>query len=206
MNSRSRTSLIAKLLKDKEYRDAYVAEHVRNGVPFQIRTMRDRKGWTQARLGQEAGKPQNVISRLEDPNYGKVTIQTLLQIASAFDTALMVKFVPFSRLLKEYENVSPDALAVSSIQDEVPKLEQWATAPTPKLTNFVYAGTAIAATAYEFIAEAPVINLGYVTAQAAPIYEVSIPQHDVQLANTVFWASTNLQQKSTDDYINSYPM
>jgi transcriptional regulator with XRE-family HTH domain len=125
---RSRTSLVAKLLKNKPYRDAYVVEHVRNGVPFQIRSMRDQREWTQARLGQEAKKPQNVISRLEDPNYGKLTIQTLLEIASAFDTALIVKFVPFSRLLKEFEDVSPAELSVKSILDkeEVAALEDWA--------------------------------------------------------------------------------
>jgi transcriptional regulator with XRE-family HTH domain len=114
------------LLENKKYRDAYVSEHIRNGIPFQIRTMRDDREWTQARLGQEAGKPQNVISRLEDPNYGKVTIQTLLEIAAGFDTALLVKFVPFSRLLQEYEDVSPKALSVPSITDDISELEQWA--------------------------------------------------------------------------------
>src|SRR5215213_8687879 len=126
VSSRSRTSLIKKILESKKYRNAYVAEHVRNGIPFQIRAMRDDKEWTQVELGKEAGKPQNVISRLEDPNYGKLTIQTLLEIASAFDVALLVKFVPFSRLLKEYEDVSPAALSAKSINKEIGELERWA--------------------------------------------------------------------------------
>jgi transcriptional regulator with XRE-family HTH domain len=124
----SRTGLIRKILGNKKYRHAYVREHVRNGVPFQLRAMRDQREWTQARLGQEAGKGQNAISRLEDPNYGKVTIQTLLEMAEAFDVALLVKFVPFSRLLKEYEDVSPTGLSVKSISDaaEASTLEAWA--------------------------------------------------------------------------------
>jgi transcriptional regulator with XRE-family HTH domain len=123
---RSRISLVKKLLTNKRFRDAYVAEHVSNGVAFQIRSMRDQRDWTQRYLGTLAGKPQNVISRLEDPDYGTVNLQTLLEIASAFDVALVVKFVPFSRLLKEYDNVSPDALNVESIFTEEPELIAWA--------------------------------------------------------------------------------
>lgn len=132
---RSRISLVSKLLKNKLYRDAYVSEHIKNGIPFQIRAMRDERDWTQARLGKEAGKPQNVISRLEDPNYGKLTIQTLLEIAAAFNVALLVKFVPFSRLVKEYEDVSPKGLSVKSIDKEIGELEQWAEQDTEPIED-----------------------------------------------------------------------
>lgn len=101
--------LIAKL-KNRRYRTAYLAEHVRTGIAFQIRAMREKIPWTQTDLGAAAGKPQNVISRLEDPDYGKVTLQTLLQIANAFDVALVVKFIPYSRFLKEFEDVSEQSL------------------------------------------------------------------------------------------------
>src|SRR6266511_3959504 len=92
----SRKTTVERLLKSKEYRDAYVLEHIKNGVAFQIRTLREDRDWTQGDLGDAMGKPRNVISRIEDPNYGKTTLTTLREVAAAFDVGLLVKFVPFS--------------------------------------------------------------------------------------------------------------
>ena len=119
--------MIAKLLKSKKFRDAYVYEHVRNGIPFQTRALREQRDWTQADLGEASKKPRNVITRLENPNYGKLTLKTLFEIASGCDVALLVKFVPFSRLLKEYEDVSSEALYAKSITDEeeIEELNEW---------------------------------------------------------------------------------
>src|SRR5207253_2649565 len=106
-----------------------VLEYIKNGVPYQIRSLRDQRGWTQGYLGEKAGKRQHGISRLEDPRYGsKLSIKSLLEIASAFDVALLVKFVPFSRLLNEYDDVSPEALSAKSVfdEDEMLRLKQWA--------------------------------------------------------------------------------
>ena len=125
---RSRISLVRRLVESKAFRDGYVFEHVRNGLAFQLRGIRDALGWSQAKMGQEVGKPQNVISRLEDPNYGRPNLQTLLEIASGLGMGLLVKFVPFSRLVQEYEDVSPEALAVARISDrnEQKALKSWA--------------------------------------------------------------------------------
>lgn len=122
----SNVKLISKLLTNKTFRDSYVYEHIRNGVPFQIRAMREKRGWTQGKLGELSGKPRNVITRLEDPNYGKFTITTLLEIASAFDVALIIRFAPFSRLLSEYEDTSSSALSATAISEEESELFKWA--------------------------------------------------------------------------------
>jgi transcriptional regulator with XRE-family HTH domain len=139
VNSRSKTSLAQKLIDNKAYRDAYVVEHVRNGLAFQLRGMRDDLGWSQAKMGQEVGKPQNVISRLEDPNYGRPNLQTLLEIASGLGVGLLVRFVPFSRLVREFEDVSPAELAAASISDEAEAraLQEWAQQeqPLPRFSN-----------------------------------------------------------------------
>jgi transcriptional regulator with XRE-family HTH domain len=79
--------------ENKEYRDAFVEENVRNGIAFQIRALRKRQQLSQGELGGRAGMAQNAISRLENPEYGKFTINTLFALASAFDVALSVKFV-----------------------------------------------------------------------------------------------------------------
>lgn len=127
-NLESNVGIISKLLNDPAFRDAFIFEHIKNGVAFQMNAMRDVRGWTQARLGLEAKKPRNVITRLEDPNYGQFSIQTLREIAAAFQVGLLVKFVPFSKLLEEYDDVSPQALVAASINDrkEVRRLKRWA--------------------------------------------------------------------------------
>jgi transcriptional regulator with XRE-family HTH domain len=109
--------LLTKLQK-RSYREAYVAEHVRRGVAYQIRALRDQRGQKQGELAKELGKPQSVVSRLEDPSYGKVTVQTLLEVAAVFDVALQVRFVPFSAFLRDTRDVSPKAMEVPSFEDE----------------------------------------------------------------------------------------
>lgn len=109
---------MGKELESKDYREAFVDENIKNAVAFQVNAMRERRGWTQSELGRRANKPQNVISRIEDPNYGKVTIRTLLDIAAAFDVALLVKFVSFGDLLAQMRHLSPQTLAVPSFDEE----------------------------------------------------------------------------------------
>jgi transcriptional regulator with XRE-family HTH domain len=111
------------LLKDKEYRDAFVSEHIDTGLPFQIKALREEREWSQEKLGSKAGMHQERISALEDPNYGKFTLRTLKKLASAFDVALMVVFVPFSKLLDWESNLSPEALEAVSFEEDNFSLE-----------------------------------------------------------------------------------
>jgi transcriptional regulator with XRE-family HTH domain len=120
-----RRRLLAKL-KHKAYRDAYTVEHVKTMTPLQIRTLREQREWTQGKLAAEAKTTQTAISRTEDPNYGNLTLNNLLKIAAALDVGLLVKFVPFSRLVKEFEDLSPEAMSAPSFMDELPSLEAWA--------------------------------------------------------------------------------
>lgn len=90
---------LASKCKDKEYRDLFVAEYTYERLPAKVHFLRERKEWTQKQLGDKAGMAQPWVSKLENPNYGKLTIATLLKIAAAFDVALVIDFVPFSRLL-----------------------------------------------------------------------------------------------------------
>lgn len=104
---------------EKDFRDEYVAEHVRSGIAYQIAALREQRGWSQARLGTVSGKPQSVISRLEDPDYGRVNVQTLLEVASAFDVAVLVKFIPFSLFIDCVEDVSSKNMYVASFNDDI---------------------------------------------------------------------------------------
>src|SRR5712691_1014212 len=102
----------------KRFRHAFVASNTRRGIAYQLRAMRLAINMSQGDIGKLASKPQNVISRLENPRYGKVSVQTLLELAEAFDVALLVKFVPFSRLLTETKNLSQMVLAPLAFKEE----------------------------------------------------------------------------------------
>lgn len=108
-----REALIASL-QDKARRHRLSSALIKRGIAEQIREMRDERGWTQAELARASDKVQETISRLENPNYGNYTINTLARIAAAFDVALFVRFGPFSELVDHIVNISPEDLAVPS--------------------------------------------------------------------------------------------
>jgi transcriptional regulator with XRE-family HTH domain len=79
-------------LSDKEVRSEFAADQIRARIALLIRSLREQsdRNWTQAELGERAGKPQNVISRFEDPNYGKMSLQSLFDLAAAFDLPVWI--------------------------------------------------------------------------------------------------------------------
>src|SRR5438045_2384306 len=90
-----RTELTERLT-EPEYRAAFVESEIRRGLPFQIRAIREARGWNQQKLGEAAGIRQSNISRIENKRDSFLDFQTLLKLAKAFDVALVVKFAPFS--------------------------------------------------------------------------------------------------------------
>lgn len=105
-------------LKSKEYRDAFVSELIDTGIPFQIRELRKQRNWTQKDLSEKSGMAQERISVLEDPNYAKLTLNTLKRLASAFDIGILVRFVPISDLVKWELSLSPDSLKALSYNED----------------------------------------------------------------------------------------
>ncbi|MDE2106229.1 MAG: helix-turn-helix transcriptional regulator [Patescibacteria group bacterium] len=105
-------------LPNKEFRENYVAENVRRGVAYQIRALREARGWSPAEFARQAGLPQSNISRWENPTYGKFNLSTLIEIASIFDVALSVRFVGFEELLVSLSDLRPQTLAVPSYHQE----------------------------------------------------------------------------------------
>jgi transcriptional regulator with XRE-family HTH domain len=93
--------------QEKEFRDAYVESQINNALAFQIRAMRKDRGLTQGELAKLTETKQSAISRMENPDYGQFNLETLKNLASAFDVALMVRFVPFSELATRAAKLSP---------------------------------------------------------------------------------------------------
>ncbi len=103
-----RFARLAPKLADKSYRDSYVATQLRIWLADQVRALRG--DMTQAEFGKLIGKPQAVVSRLEDPDYGRLTIETLLEVASRLDIALVVRFVDYPTFLLVTNDFSDAAL------------------------------------------------------------------------------------------------
>lgn len=108
------TNRLLRKLSRKEYRDAYVAENVRTGIAYQIRALREQRGWTQEDLGERIGAGQSGVARLEDPDYGRLNVSSLLKVAAACDVGLIVKFASFQEMILRSRDVSPEALEVPS--------------------------------------------------------------------------------------------
>lgn len=122
-NSTRFQQIFARLKRGKKYREHFVESEISVGIPLQIKGMREMREWTQKELGSRSGKHQSVISQLENPGYGKLTLTTLKTLAAAFDVGLMVRFVPFSELAGRASNLSASDMEIPSF-DEDPGLEQ----------------------------------------------------------------------------------
>ena len=96
---------------EKKYREEYAIAMLKRMIPYQTRAIRRKREWSQAQLAQASQLTQGVISRAEDPDYGNLTLTTIGRIAAGYDLAAIVKFVPFSELVRYSENTSEKAFA-----------------------------------------------------------------------------------------------
>src|SRR5262245_43281316 len=87
--------------------------HVRSGVAYQIEALREQRGLNQEEFAKLIGTTQSVVSRLENPEYGRVNVTTLIDVACALDIALLVRFCDYREFLERTADVSPSALRVT---------------------------------------------------------------------------------------------
>lgn len=113
------TSYLLSELNDKTYRDSYVGAQIRIGLPFQVKALRTARNWSQGELAERARMAQPRISEIEKPGERSLNLDTLLRLASAFDCALSVSFVPFSDLVMSSESFDPGAFNVPTFQQEL---------------------------------------------------------------------------------------
>jgi transcriptional regulator with XRE-family HTH domain len=114
-----RTALDQQLSRflNKDYRDGYLETHVRSGIAHQIRALRVKDELSQEDFAIATGKKQSTISRLENTEYGKVSVQTLLDIATARNVALLVRFVDYPQFLRITSDMSERALAPETVYE-----------------------------------------------------------------------------------------
>ncbi len=108
----AKTSKLRKKLNDKRYRDAFVGSQISVGIPFQVRALRKKLGLEQKDLAARTGMAQPRISAIETPGVSNLNLKTLRRLASAFDVGLIVRFAPFSELIRFSDEFSPDEFAI----------------------------------------------------------------------------------------------
>jgi transcriptional regulator with XRE-family HTH domain len=131
LSSTSSRKRLVNELKDPAYRHAFIEAHATDTVAFQLKRMREAKGWTQGELAVEAfgdAKLQSMVSRLENPDYGKYSVSTLVNLAKVFDVGLVVRFAPFSEVVDWDLNKSGPTL------EPPPFAQDIALAETPQVT------------------------------------------------------------------------
>jgi transcriptional regulator with XRE-family HTH domain len=94
------------IIEDSEFRNEFVADHVRTRLALLIRTLREQRGWSQAELGRRMGKPQSVVSRIEDPDYGKLSTQTLFEVAAALGLPVYIDLPNWDEWFRLMEDMS----------------------------------------------------------------------------------------------------
>jgi transcriptional regulator with XRE-family HTH domain len=122
-NLNSKGSLIRRLRKGRHVRTRFVESQLDKKLAFQIRSLRGDS--SQEEMEKRTGIKQQVISRLENPYYGKATLTTLKKIAAASDVGLLVEFVPYSELINRVSGTPyvergyrPQTMNVASFEEE----------------------------------------------------------------------------------------
>lgn len=95
---------------DPHFRKAYKWAAVKNQVAFQIRATRKQRGISQEEMAEALGTAQSAISRLESPDYGKMTIETLLKISDLFETGIWIEFLAYDDFLKRKRSADEGCL------------------------------------------------------------------------------------------------
>lgn len=115
----SKIRALWKRYADKDYRDQFVASKIDADLSAQLYALREQHGLTQEELGHRAKMAQSRIAKLEGSCEG-VSLSTLKRLASAFDVALVVRFVPFSEFLSQALNENIDRQILAFANDNVP--------------------------------------------------------------------------------------
>lgn len=125
MSTERKIRTTKRLAKSKAHRDAFVSAHIKEGLSFQIRALRKQRKWNQKKLGELAGFNQSKISDFENPNYlSDLNLDTVKRLASAFDVALVIRFVSFGEQISWVSDLIPGSLEVFSFEND-PQCQAW---------------------------------------------------------------------------------
>lgn len=149
-----------RLASSKDYRAEFVSAQVKRAIPFQIRALLKKENLTQERLAELSGLSQGVVSRAADPDYGNLTLNTIIRVASGFDVAFIGQFVPFSELDRWFAELDEESLKIKTFSEENKEIRAASIAPeTDFFDEGIWATTAGKDVIYSANALAPLSQL-----------------------------------------------
>ena len=163
---------------DKDYRDAYLDGYVKTSIALQINALRTQLGLTQNEFADKLGVTQSIVSRLENTEYGSVTINTLLKVAKENAVALDVKFVAYPKIIASGFKEHGDAIRnifESFEQLHTPITPNRPTTPTSQNIIFI----AVTDMKLGEMASEPSLNLGVLTWQNQQALQVWSSVQDI---------------------------
>lgn len=84
--------------KDRATRHKQMASLLRAGLAYQVRGLREKHGWTRRQLYLKSGVSPHTIKSIEEGTRKNISTKSLEKIATAFNVALIVRFVAFSEV------------------------------------------------------------------------------------------------------------
>jgi hypothetical protein len=117
-----RLERISRILKSHAARTAYIRAKLSVLIPAQIRTLRvksvDPLMPCQRDLARESDLHQSRISMFETPGAANMTVETIAKIAAALRVGVVIKFVPFSDMVRWESSFSPDTFDVMRLPED----------------------------------------------------------------------------------------
>lgn len=85
---------MSRLRKDPAFAAAFDKRRAQAEVAFQIRRLREAKGWSQKELTAKVGCSRQAISGIEQAGYTRHSLPLLRRVAAALDAEVLVALVP----------------------------------------------------------------------------------------------------------------
>jgi len=85
---------LRRLRGNQAFAGAFDKKRAKAEVAFQIRRLRESKGWSQRNLAKKAGCSQQAISAVEQAGYKRHSLPLLRRIAQVLDADVVVALVP----------------------------------------------------------------------------------------------------------------
>ena len=81
-------SILKEELKDPEFRRGFEIEDIKLKIAVEVFGIRERLGWTQSKLAQEADVSKSTVTEIESGN--NINIETLSKLATAMGKKLTI--------------------------------------------------------------------------------------------------------------------
>ena len=85
---------LSRLRRNRAFPGAFEKKRAEAEVAFQIRRLREAKGWTQKDLARKAGCSQQAISAIEQAGYKRHSLPLLRRVAQVLDADVVVALIP----------------------------------------------------------------------------------------------------------------